>query len=73
VSGESSPEQLTQMKASGFACMSKPVRPARLRSWLVDAAGPTFECPQADDIRRPPPEGVKKGRGGPSLSCEESR
>ncbi|MBT9490939.1 MAG: response regulator [Paucibacter sp.] len=39
VSGESSPEQLAQMKASGFACMSKPVRPARLRSWLVDAAG----------------------------------
>jgi CheY-like chemotaxis protein len=43
VSGESSPEQLTQMKASGFACMSKPVRPARLRSWLVDAAGPSSE------------------------------
>ncbi|WP_310385727.1 hybrid sensor histidine kinase/response regulator [Roseateles sp.] len=43
VSGESSPEQLAQMKASGFACMSKPVRPARLRSWLVGAAGPTPE------------------------------
>lgn len=28
------------------------------------------DCPQADDLRRPPPEGVKKVRGGPSLSCE---
>ena len=28
------------------------------------------ERPQADDVRRPPPEGVKKDRGGPSLSCE---
>jgi len=38
VSGDSSPEQLALMQASGFACMSKPVRPARLRGWLVGAA-----------------------------------
>ena len=25
---------------------------------------------QADDIRRPPPEGVKETRGGPSFSCD---
>lgn len=29
--------------------------------------------PQADDIRRLPPEGVKKARGGPSLSCDEAK
>lgn len=28
------------------------------------------ERPQADDLRRPPPEGVNKTRGGPSFSCE---
>jgi signal transduction histidine kinase len=38
VSGDSSPEQLALMQASGHACMSKPLRPARLRSWLVGAA-----------------------------------
>ncbi|MCV2370049.1 shikimate dehydrogenase [Roseateles oligotrophus] len=27
-------------------------------------------CHQVDDIRRPPPEELKKARGGPSLSCE---
>lgn len=27
-------------------------------------------CPQADEDRRPPPEGVKPTRGGPSLACE---
>ena len=34
---------------------------------------PPGERPQADDLRRPPPEGVKKGRGGPSLSWEASQ
>ncbi len=29
----------------------------------------TTQCPQADDLRLPPPEGVRQGRGGPSLSC----
>jgi len=38
VSGDSSPEQLALMRASGLACMSKPVRPARLRDWLVAVA-----------------------------------
>lgn len=34
VSGDSSPEQLARMQASGFECMSKPVTPIRLRGWL---------------------------------------
>jgi predicted dienelactone hydrolase len=37
---------------------------------VLKACGSADERPQADDLRRPPPEGVKKGRGGPSLSCE---
>ena len=41
VSGDSSPEQLALMAASGLACMSKPIRPARLRGWLVAAAAAT--------------------------------
>ncbi len=28
-----------------------------------------IDCPQADAKRRPPPEGVKQARGGPSLAC----
>ena len=43
-------------------------------AWLMltvgASAAPASERPQADDLRRPPPEGVKKGRGGPSLSSE---
>ena len=38
VSGDSSPEQLALMQASGLSCMSKPVRPARLRGWLAGVA-----------------------------------
>jgi arsenate reductase len=26
--------------------------------------------PQADDLRRPPPEGVSQARGGPALGCD---
>ncbi|MDC8770214.1 alpha/beta hydrolase family protein [Roseateles albus] len=37
---------------------------------VLKACGGEFERPQADDLRRPSPEGIKKGRGGPSLSCE---
>ncbi len=39
----------------------------------VDSAGrvqPVGPCPQAGEIRRPPPEGVKSARGGPSLTCD---
>jgi signal transduction histidine kinase len=38
VSGDSSPERLALMQASGLECMSKPVLPVRLRSWLQTAA-----------------------------------
>ena len=38
VSGASSADRLAELKASGFDWLSKPVRPARLRSWLVEAA-----------------------------------
>ena len=38
VSGASSADRLNELKASGFDWLSKPVRPARLRSWLVKAA-----------------------------------
>jgi signal transduction histidine kinase/CheY-like chemotaxis protein len=38
VSGDSSPQRIAQMQSSGFEFMSKPVKPANLRSWLGDAA-----------------------------------
>jgi signal transduction histidine kinase/CheY-like chemotaxis protein len=41
VSGDSGPERLALMQASGFDCLSKPVAPARLHSWLAQAAGGT--------------------------------
>ena len=37
VSGTSSADKLGEVKASGFAWLSKPVPAARLRSWLVQA------------------------------------
>ena len=38
VSGASSVDRLAELKGSGFDWLSKPVRPARLRSWLVEVA-----------------------------------
>lgn len=38
VSGDSSPQQLAQVQASGFECLGKPVAPQRLRGWLSAAA-----------------------------------
>ncbi len=38
VSGESSPERLAQIRASGFECIGKPVSAAQLRRWLALAA-----------------------------------
>lgn len=38
VSGDARPERLALMQASGLECMSKPVLPVRLRSWLQTAA-----------------------------------
>ena len=50
---------------------------AELGLYLIGGTLPlqtsTSERPQGDDLRRPPPEGVKKGRDGPSLSCERVR
>ena len=38
VSGDSAPERVALMQASGFDCLSKPASPARLRHWLAQAA-----------------------------------
>jgi len=39
VTGASSRERLAELEASGFAWIIKPAPPARLRSWLIVAAG----------------------------------
>jgi len=39
VTGASSRERLAELQSSGFAWIIKPAPPARLRSWLIAAAG----------------------------------
>ena len=41
------------------------------KKFALKAIGSAYERPQADDIRRPPPVGVRNTWGGPAfVSCE---
>jgi signal transduction histidine kinase len=44
VTGESAPEALRRIEASGLPWLHKPVAPARLREWLAGTARPELPC-----------------------------
>jgi len=55
VSGAAAPERLTQLRASGFEWLTKPVAAARLRSWLIQAGRRATVADDARELASTPP------------------